>query len=839
LSAARKLTSTDDGATPFDTFLDFLARGFWPVVIYPRGAKIPGRPEPAKGKEPIGKAWGLERWTVERAKATFRRFPDAGVGICLGPGRAPDGEWLIDIEGDGPEVEASRAKLLGGELVESMGWRSARGGHGLGTADPDRLGPIMPGLRPLEGKGQRAGVYKSDQLPGLELRLGGYKSAEVVKQVQSVVPPTPGTDGEPRQWTGSQTVASVPDAFYQVLAGLVAPPKADSPPLGSEERVDPFARDPSEPNPAGGHFAGKAPDASKLGARNNDWTAEQRAVAYLQKCEPAVSGQRGHDKAFKAACKVGPGFNLAPDTLLRLLLETYNPTCKPPWSETELRHKVDEAYKVETRRGWLLEGDRSPRIHRPDEDGPPGDGQSRGGSPGVGRKKPFNRTDLGNAERLVARHGHDLRYCHAWNRWLVWDGRRWAVDKSGDARRRSYETVRSIYQEANREEDEDARKALAKWAVQSENAARIAAMIHLAEAKDGIPILHDEMDADPWSFNCANGTIDLKTGKLRPHRREDLITGLSPVAFDPDAKCVLWESTLDLFFKASRELIDYFQAICGCAMAGVIRDHIMPVAYGHGSNGKSTMLGTIGEVFGTDYAMKCATDMLMAKKTDSHPTDRADLFRKRLVVAIETESGRHLNETMVKELTGGDKIRARQMRQDFWEFHPTHTLILATNHKPVIRGTDHGIWRRLRLIPFNVSVDGAKADKRMPERLKAEYRGILAWCVRGCLEWQAGGLKEPKQVTDASKDYRKEQDIVGSFLNQCTIEHLTLRVRAGQVFDRYKKWCEASNERPMSLTKFGTAIEERGIEKHDSNGTWYLGIQLRDPQGEREVGVIP
>ena len=252
----------------------------------------------------------------------------------------------------------------------------------------------------------------------------------------------------------------------------------------------------------------------------------------------------------------------------------------------------------------------------------------------------------------------------------------------------------------------------------------------------------------------------------------------------------------------------------------------MPVAYGKGSNGKSTILGTLIDVFGPDYAMKCPPDMLMAKKTDSHPTDRADLFGKRLVVAIETEDGRRLNETMVKELTGGDKIRARRMREDFWEFSPTHTLVLATNHKPIIRGTDHGIWRRLRLIPFTVRVDGDLADKEMPEKLKKEYEGILAWCVQGCLDWQANGLTEPAAVTEASSDYRKEQDVFGAFLDECCVFNPREKVRAGDVFARYKTWCESSNEIAMSLRRFGDAIGDRGIEKVTSGGVWYHGLKL-------------
>jgi putative DNA primase/helicase len=235
------------------------------------------------------------------------------------------------------------------------------------------------------------------------------------------------------------------------------------------------------------------------------------------------------------------------------------------------------------------------------------------------------------------------------------------------------------------------------------------------------------------------------------------------------------------------------------------------------------------DVFGPDYAMKCPPDMLMAKKTDSHPTDRADLFGKRLVVAIETEMSRRMNETMIKELTGGDPIRARRMRENFWSFKPTHTLIMATNHKPGVRGTDNGIWRRLKLVPFTVTMGDDQADKKMPEKLRNEFPGILAWCVRGCLAWQEDGLSAPAEVKEATASYRREQDLIGAFIDECAVVGPGLKVKAGELYQRYKAWAEASNEYAGSLRTFGTEIEERGIEKRTSNGVWYMGIGL--PQG--------
>lgn len=603
-----------------------------------------------------------------------------------------------------------------------------------------------------------------------------------------------------------------------------------------------------------GRDARESSPRTGTGTATKDATAtaaaiEARAVAYLAKCEPAISGDKGHDRTFKVAVAVGPGFDLPPETAFRLLWTHYNPHCEPPWSERELRHKVKDAYEKGPRRGWLLEAKRPRRAAGVGTNGNgdgrasgPPNGDGRGGAPTLDDElSRFHLTDLGNAERLVARHGHDLRYCHPWKAWLVWDGRRWKADDTASVRRLARETVRRILAEAAAESDDGRRKELVKWAMASEKRDRVGAMLHLAEAEAGIPILPAEMDTDPWLFNCLNGTIDLRTGKLRTHRRQDVITKLCPVDYDPDAHCPYWLATLAKFFARSAanqhaELIDYWQRVCGYAMAGVIRDHVMPVAYGVGANGKSTIIGALLDVFGFDYAMKSSPDMFMAKKTDSHPTDRADLFGKRLVVAIETEAGRRLNETMVKELTGGDRIRARRMREDFWEFSPTHTLIMATNHKPVIRGTDNGIWRRLRLVPFTVSVSDAEADKGMPAKLRAEAAGILSWCVRGCLEWQRRGLDAPDEIKRATGEYRAQQDVLGGFLEAHTTRGHDFKVRAGALYDRYRQWAESSGEHVLSLTRFGEALRERGIESQRSGGVWYVGIGLTatEPDPARE-----
>lgn len=443
----------------------------------------------------------------------------------------------------------------------------------------------------------------------------------------------------------------------------------------------------------------------------------------------------------------------------------------------------------------------------------------------------FNLTDLGNAERLVASHGQDIRYCHPWAKWIVWDGRRWGVDRIAQARQRARQTVRAIYLEAAAEFDPAEREKVGKHAVTSEKKERIAAMLHVAEAEDGIPVLPEQMNPDPWLFNARNGTIDLRTGELRPHERGDAITLLCDLDYDPYADCPLWLATLDRFLhrddpKEKEELIGFLQRLCGYAMVGLIRDHILPIAYGSGSNGKSTILGTLLDVFGPDYGMKAPPALLMAKKADGHPTELAALFGKRLVVAIETAEGGRLDEVRIKELTGGDSVSARRMREDFWEFKPTHTLMMATNHKPVVRGTDLAIWRRLKLIPFTVTMDEKDADVSMPEKLRNELPGILSWCVRGCVSWQVRGLDSPEEVTKATNIYKTEQDVLGAFLSECTLKSDKCNVAAKELYERYELWATHGNERVITKTAFGLTLNELGFQKYTSNGIRYRGIGL-------------
>jgi putative DNA primase/helicase len=439
-------------------------------------------------------------------------------------------------------------------------------------------------------------------------------------------------------------------------------------------------------------------------------------------------------------------------------------------------------------------------------------------------------TDVGNCQRFAEQHGADVRYCHPWYKWLVWDGKRWATDDSGEIMRRAKRTARSIYVEASKANDEHDRKALAKFAPQSERSERLAAMVNLAKSEQPIPVSVDSLDSDPWLLNCENGTVDLRTGQLREHRRDDYLTQLAPVEFpNSDSHAPeLWLKFLDRIFDGNQRLITFLRNLLGASLVGSVQEQILPIFFGKGANGKTVLIETWCGLLGPDYSMKAPNGLLMANKTGRHPTELADLYGKRFVAAVETEDGGRLSEALVKELTGGDAIRARRMREDFWQFQPSHTIMLATNHKPVVRGTDHAIWRRLRLVPFTVTIPEEEQDKQLAFKLKAEWPAILRWAVQGCRAWQLDGLEAPDEVMAATTEYRSDSDVLGEFIDACCIVRSGVKAGASELYASYKDWVKDRFEYAATQTTFGQRLAERDFKKRKSHGVFvYDGIKVK------------
>ena len=265
-------------------------------------------------------------------------------------------------------------------------------------------------------------------------------------------------------------------------------------------------------------------------------------------------------------------------------------------------------------------------------------------------------------------------------------------------------------------------------------------------------------------MNCPNGTVDLRTGELRTHNPTDLLTKVTHAKYNPHAKAPMFSAFLTRVLP-SAELRRFVQRLVGYALTGETSEQILPFFYGTGANGKSTFLNIILKAVG-DYGLQAGQSLLLAKRGDSHPTELSDLFRARFVVSSELEDGKRFAEALIKQITGGDRIRARRMREDLWEFDPTHTVIVAANHKPEVRGTDEGIWRRIKIVPWEVMIPAGERDPQLPKKLEAELEGILAWAVRGAVKWSCEGLGEPAAVTSQTDEYQREQDVLGNFIDE-------------------------------------------------------------------------
>jgi putative DNA primase/helicase len=436
-------------------------------------------------------------------------------------------------------------------------------------------------------------------------------------------------------------------------------------------------------------------------------------------------------------------------------------------------------------------------------------------------------TDLGNAERMAHQWGLSIRYCKPWKKWLVWTGQRWSLDDLGRLNAMSKSTMRKIYDEAAKATDQRERERLGGWAIRCESVTKINAMLSLVCWEPDIPVLPTAFDADPWLLNCPNGTIDLRKCEIRKHGRADMITRMVPVEFDSGAKCPLWDRTIDTIFAGKSDLIGFVQQIFGMCLTGDASEQILPIFHGSGANGKSTILNALLEILGSDYGIMAPPGLLFQRAYEGHPTERACLFGKRAVVDMESAEGGRLNEALVKQLTGSDRIEARRMREDFWSFEPTHKIIMCTNHRPEIRETKNAIWRRVKLVPFTVEIPEDKQIKDLAQQLKPEYPGILAWCVRGCLDWHNNGLRSPVEVEDATAAYRKEQDALAWFIDEeCSVID-TLTCKASVLYERYRKCAELNGRVASSRDAWGAAMTEKGFVRYTNNGTWYRGIALR------------
>jgi putative DNA primase/helicase len=432
-------------------------------------------------------------------------------------------------------------------------------------------------------------------------------------------------------------------------------------------------------------------------------------------------------------------------------------------------------------------------------------------------------TQLGYANRLVVVYGERLRYVRAWKQWLVWDGKRWAHDETGQAERWAKMTARRMTDFVLASDDPDVRRDCYPIAEKGETNAVVTSVLNLASTNERIAITHGDLDADPFLLNCPNGVLDLRTGDLRPHSPNDLLTKMTLAAYDPEAPGPGFRAFLERV-QPDEGMRAFLARLLGHALEGRITEHILPIFWGTGKNGKSTLTTAVVEALG-DYADTADRDLLAARSFDAHPTGVADLFGLRLARIDEPDHGRRLAEGTVKQLTGGDRVKARRMREDFWSFDPTHTFLMLTNHRPVITGTDEGIWRRVRLVPWPIVIPEAERDRTLGDRLRLEADAVLAWLVAGYRDWAAHGLGEPDAVTQATANYRDGSDPLGRFLADKCMTHG--EIKSSDLFAAWQKWCASEGEESGTNKALSEELENKGFDKkRAATGIFWKGLNL-------------
>lgn len=413
-------------------------------------------------------------------------------------------------------------------------------------------------------------------------------------------------------------------------------------------------------------------------------------------------------------------------------------------------------------------------------------------------------TEQGNAQRLVAAHSSRMRYCPQRGTFYVYDGVRWQTDEGGQVCRWAKRVGRELWGELKLHADDDLdHKALLKHCVASESARGIAAMMKLAQSEAPVVCPITRFDADALLLNVINGTIDLRSGVFQRHDPSDLITKLAPVEYDPTARCPRFDAFLHEIMAGNQELVDYLARVFGMALTADIGVQEAYILWGGGANGKNVLIDTLLGLMG-DYAGIAPPGLLTTRTNDEHPCEIADLAGKRLVVSSETEEDAKLRVQLIKRMTGDPTLKARFMRQDYFEFPRTHKTILVTNNKPVIREATNAVWRRIRLIPFNVTIPPERQDPQLTNKLRTEWPGILAWAVRGCLDWQRNGMQTPGEVVLATQSYQFEQDVLGEYLDaRCVRGGENVRVGRSELFGDYQSWARQTGEKfPLERNAF-------------------------------------
>jgi putative DNA primase/helicase len=796
---------------------EYVARG-WRVVPIPHRSKNPGFD-----------GWQTLRLSVDELPSRFNGHPQ-NIGVLLG-----EPSDLVDVDLDCAEAINLAPLFL--PPAPTFGRTSRRASHHLFRSRPCGATVKFYDVHPTKQNGQMLVEFRSTggqtvfpgsvhesgepiewDLPGDPPELGrGDLLARVRRLAAAALLTRHGADLE----TAARVIADVERGEIDLPDGIELRPRI-------AERLRRWF-DIAEPVPSQPPRSRNRPMGDVI----------RRASAYLAHMPEAISGQGGHQALWAAARKLIADFELDEDTAYRLLATEFNPRCRPPWSEKEMRHKIRQAGNARVKNNvdnGASTGNYTPERARDERDiaAPPPDWQSsftthlaaqeRGEEAHVEQaerdaimfEEPayFATTDYGNAERLVACHGRDLRYCQARRRWYVWDGTRWALDETGHIHLLAKRTVRSIYGEAERCNSDRQRRALAKHARDSEKASKIAAMIQLAQSEPGVPVQVHDLDSDPMLFNVKNGTIDLRTGELRPHMREDLITKLAPVVYQPDAIHELWVRFLASVTGGDIEYAAYIRRCAGYAMTGQVSEKTLFFAHGPSNGAKSSLIDGLSATFG-DYHATADFDTWCTRTNPGG--NRGDLVRlagARLVTSVEVAAGKRFDESLLKRVTGGDELTAAAKFEAEITFRPTFKILLAANDAPKVRHDDDPLWKRLKLLPFTHVVE--RPDPTVKARLRDTVElgpAILAWAVRGCLEWQRDGLGEASAVVAASKEYREQMDPLREFFDQHCVFADDAKVTRRALRGAYEEFARENGVRaPLGAKQFAALVRARGCQ---------------------------
>jgi putative DNA primase/helicase len=438
--------------------------------------------------------------------------------------------------------------------------------------------------------------------------------------------------------------------------------------------------------------------------------------------------------------------------------------------------------------------------------------------------RPPAFSDEALALRFAEFHANDLRYVAAWGRWLIWDGISWQNDNTLAA----YNLVRKVCRIAAVQCNKPRIQAVLA------SAKTVAAVERLAKSDRRIAATVDQWDTDPWSLNTPDGVIDLRTGERRLHNPRDYITKTTAVAPDSNCATPTWDAFLHRVMGGNAELVAFLKRMAGYALTGSTQEHALFFLCGTGANGKTTFINAVTGIVGV-YHRTAPIETFTAAQNERHPTDLAGLRGSRFVTSVETEEGRRWAESKIKTLTGGDKIAARFMRQDFFEFVPTFKLLIAGNHKPGLRSVDEAIRRRFHLVPFNVVIPPEQRDKNLGDRLRPEWPGILAWMIDGCIEWQEYGLAPPEAVTSATAAYLEAEDAIAAWIEDAGTYDQNAWEKKATLFARWKAWADNAGEYAGSRKSFSEKLEARGlISERKSHARGFRGFRLHDDRYEPE-----